>query len=165
MKILAFDPGGTTGWAQFEIEYIDGVPQWQLPLFKHFTCGQIGDNAEHHLLLWKLLMREHPDIVIGERFDNRGNEFARLMSKEYLGILKLWCELFEQEFVSQGASDAKGWVGNDKLDTLGLLAQPRTKWVHANDALRHMLFFLAVSGIKKHYELSRPFLAALKTEP
>jgi hypothetical protein len=161
MKILAFDPGGTTGWSRFEAEESYGSPIWRSNLRKHIKFGQIGDNEEHHLLLWKLLMHENADVIICERFDNRDNEFAKLMSREYFGICKLWCELFNRTFVSQGADQAKGFSTDAKLECLGILAVPVHPWRHANDGTRHLVYWIILKSSRWPL-LKGPFLDKLK---
>lgn len=159
---MALDPGGTDGWSSFQVDESYGSPIWKDNLRKHFQFGQLGNNVEHHLLLWKLLMHENPNTVICERFDNRDNEFAQIMSREYIGIVKLWCEMFKRELVMQGADQAKTWTTDRKLECLGLMLEPRTVWRHANDSTRHLVYWICLKSNQRMPLLRGPFLVKLK---
>jgi hypothetical protein len=144
MRILVFDPGGTTGWTLFDIE-LPVVVNSKLSTFlrDHVRQGQIGNNTEHHLRLWSLIAEVQPDVIVCERFDNRGNEFSRIVSREYIGIVKMYGQTHvEVMIVWQGSDQAIGWTTDEKLRTLLLLCIPLMKWRHANDALRHLIYYL-----------------------
>ena len=164
MKILTLDPGGTTGWALFEVD-TKSLRSSELDTFlrDHIQQGQIGDNSEHHRLLWSLLHRVAPDIVVCERADNRGNEFFKFMAVEYIGIVKLYVKLNPScILVLLGADQAKGWVTNDKLLRLLILCVPATKWRHANDALRHLVYYLVFKTGKALQPVRDNILGTLK---
>jgi hypothetical protein len=163
VKVLALDPGGTTGWAIFDISVDDeGSPVWRKAIRDHFRAGEMGSNREHHKALWSFLIKEHPDLIICERFDNRNNEFAKIVSREYIGIVKLFCLLFHSDLVMQG-SDVMVFTDDDKLTKLGIKVTPRSKWEHANDALRHLVRHLCVNGLKNLTTVKFVLLEALRT--
>jgi hypothetical protein len=146
---MALDPGGTTGWACFEIELDPhGYARWDPTkmLSKYFTTGQLKAYEEdsdtgHHRALWLLLMKYRPDVVLCERFDNSGNEFAKIISAEYIGVAKCWCSCIGAKLVMQGADQAKRF-GRPKVKDLGLEIKPAYEWRHANDALSHLVTYL-----------------------
>lgn len=145
-KVLAVDPGGTTGWATFELPVNeDGAPQWHHNFSDHWTnAGQI-DKLDHHSALWNLLELEDPDYVVCERFERRNNDFATLVSVEYIGTVKTWCQTRHKKLTMQGASQAKKFATDIKLSNLGILIRPSTKYPHAIDARRHLLCFLTLT--------------------
>lgn len=146
MRILAFDPGGTTGWAFHELvlDKMTGAPL--------MIGGQLGP-VPHHLELWQLIMRLNPDVIVYEDFQYRikrdheddGSVLPAgivLVSVEYIGIIKLsayasalrgvklWCQL---------PAHGKGFWTNDKLKKIGVYAKGCQ---HQNDATRHLLHYI-----------------------
>lgn len=153
-RVLAFDPGGTTGWAYCEHKVGDD------PSILEWHHGQIGPH-EHHDELWDHInsyafgLNDGPALqIVYESFEFRqhiNKEHAKtgveLISKEYIGIIKLWWQQNSHmpEPYSQTASNAKGLIpdkgpqANEKLKQLGLYV-PAMK--HANDAYRHLLKYM-----------------------
>lgn len=148
MRILSLDPGGTTGWAllDFDLDTLEGSLKSDTYLRDHVKSGQLGNNTEHHLVLWTLIMRTQPDVIVGERFDNRGNEYSKIMSREYIGVVKLVGQLDSGIVVRWQGSDQKEWATDEKLRILQILCVPKHPWRHANDALRHLVHFLVFSA-------------------
>lgn len=170
LTILALDPGGTTGWSVFEIDLNrHGAAEWEEPPepAAHFSnFGQIKNPPTqdgHHELLWKLLSKFQPDVIVCERFDNSGNEFAKIISSEYIGVVKVWAAMHAGcRLVMQGADQAKDW-SKGKLSLLGILLHPVDKWKHANDANKHLLYFLCNQTYANVYpNIRMPVLKALK---
>jgi hypothetical protein len=162
-RILALDPGGTTGWAYCDFNYpILDYKTLSISLddFK-FTSGHIGPGDHHSELfdfITGLYRRNGPEIpdleLVCESFEFRqhinkdeAKTKVELMSKEYIGIVKLIAEQCEIPLAFQTASAAKHLVpdkgpqANVKLKQLGVY-QPVTHWVHAMDAMRHLLFYM-----------------------
>ena len=142
MRYIALDPGGAgpdggTGYAVYESGFID----------------QGTLSGEHHYDLWRLFL-DHDDYLSGrlriicERFDNRGNQFAKLDSREYIGVVKLYEQTAQHAVAEQArltywqGSDVKKWASNDKLERAGWLTHPLRPNRHMNDAKRHLLYFL-----------------------
>lgn len=131
---LALDPGGTTGWVRYSPE---------APSLMRFVTGQLGPE-EHHERLYALLEREHTQkyTVICESFEFRQNkqrDNINLMSREYIGVVKLFRKERNVPVVFQTAGAAKGFVTDEKLKAMGLWV-PGQK--HAMDAMRHLVFYL-----------------------
>jgi hypothetical protein len=136
VRIIALDPGGTTGWATATED--GGTTS--------YNCGQIGPNV-HHSQLYTFLELQHSsksDCVVYESFEFRqGAQRANLnlMSREYIGVIRL----FEQErrvaTFHQTAAQAKGLVSDTKIKKLDLWYPG---WQHAMDAFRHLLYFIVV---------------------
>lgn len=147
MKILWFDPGGGTGFAR----YVDGT----------ITSGQL-EGSDYHGPLWRFLVEEYPDILGYETFDDRIRDTStEFISAEYIGVLKLYrdlrngpdignaglyvhdggnVELVHQQ-PAQGVGKSAFW-SDDKLEKLGLRTHPLKANRHANDAKRHLLYYI-----------------------
>lgn len=98
------------------------------------------------------------DIVVCERFEYRNTSRAGLeiVSREYIGVTSLWCEIYRRDLVMQNASQAKGFVKDKNLDRLGVLVKADK---HAMDAYRHLFYYLINSPVMeempKNYLLQR----------
>lgn len=125
MRILALDPGGTTGWAIFSDDTIYG--------------GQLA--GQHHYDLYLLMRDRDPNVIVYETFEYRNKSRSGLVldSKEYIGIIKLYAEINEVDIKAQTPAQAKGFVTDDKLKKLKLY-QPGMP--HLNDAMRHLIYYI-----------------------
>jgi hypothetical protein len=147
MKIIGIDPGETTGIAICDT---DELPHWR------WKFDQLGPE-EHHLELSDLLEMLYPSRIVYERFENRGNQAARLVSCEYIGVIKRYAQAHyrHQEVIVQSASQAKAFWTNDKLKAILLWKGNDLK--HAMDATRHVLYYLMQSK-----QLPEEYLEALR---
>lgn len=124
-KIMAFDPGSTTGVAIQE-----GTSLTLLQLR--------GLEA-----VWDELHRVEPDMIIYEDFlYQRRRDKVVLTPVEVIGVLKLYANLNEVLIRKQSAAIGKSFWTDRKIKKLGLW---REGSVHAMDALRHLLYFRAFS--------------------
>jgi hypothetical protein len=128
MKIIAFDPGVTTGFAQGILD--NGLLQ--------VGAGQAQWN---HQMLWQQLQVARPDIVICESFEFRQQSRAGLIlySVELIGIIHLYCghdTLRPVELVMQTAAKGKGYYNNTVLQKNNVYARGIP---HGMDAMRHLL--------------------------
>lgn len=164
LVIMAFDPGGTTGWALYLADVLhntEGRPEFYN---EKYNTGQLGPGY-HHLRLWHFLEQwtTTNTIIVCESFEFRKNERDAsrdnvvLDSKEYIGVINLYEQTFKEttsnmpgEFrvryqtagnVIPGPSKQAFWT-NEKLDAVGRLTRPVTPWRHANDAMRHLLYYM-----------------------
>ena len=150
MRILALDPGGTTGfkiWSD-EVGFVGG----------QLINGHMKDG--HHEELWSMLNNLYPTVVIYEAFEYRNRARAGLVldSREYIGIIRLWGEITDGAvLVKQTASQAKGFV-NDAILKKGSLWVPGNP--HENDAMRHLVYYL-VNGKHGLTELRTKLLKEL----
>lgn len=154
MKILALDPGGTTGWAFYNSSpEKDGI---------NWKQGQIGPQ-EHHLDLYEFIHDIHsiasrchePLWLVCESFEYRnGLTKAELISNEYIGIAKLSkMTTYDTRVIWQTANMGKlrppkppkmgSFVQKKHLERLGLWI-PNMK--HAMDAYGHMLYYVINGG-------------------
>lgn len=138
--ILSFDPGGTTGFARYYLR--DQEPQYSGQTDRHitegWTGGQIGPG-KHHKKLWAFLAREEPDWIVCEDFNYEpGHDHVELISRDYIGIIELYCQLTHKKLYMQPRTImSTEWVKDAKLKLLGLYipGQP-----HRNDATRHLVW-------------------------
>lgn len=143
-RVLALDPGGTTGWASYDAEIMPSLDGSTQEIIDHrLTVGQIGPD-DHHSDLYALLERAHIHdfTVVCESFEfrqNRQRDNINLMSREYIGVVKLFQAERSVPVVFQTAGLAKGFVSDQKLKVM--------KWYtpgmqHARDATRHLVYYL-----------------------
>lgn len=156
MRIIAIDPGGTTGWAQ-HILFRDQISNPMVNIAGAINVGFY--SGDHHNFLWDNLYDFNPDVIVYERFDyqirvdSKDNERQKidLSAKEYIGILKLWaaksskCKLVPQvQMKGEGGSQ---WT-DEKLKHLGLY-HPGKDGEHMNDAQRHLLSYIVFGAPKR----------------
>lgn len=135
-RIVALDPGGTTGVATVKIDDA-GVCTW--------SWDQLGPQ-EHHHELWTTLCDELANTgdltIVCESFEfrqNRQRDNINLMSREYIGVVKLFSATYGTPVVFQTAGLAKPFVTDAKLKVMDLWV-PGQK--HAMDATRHAVTFM-----------------------
>lgn len=139
MKIIAFDPGGTTGWAGC-LSSNERAREWE------YSGGQIGPH-DHHNDLWQFLKRQNPAAIVYEAFNyqirrNQGTDMPGvvLMSREYIGIIRLYGEAFDVPVYKQQPSIiGLAYLKDSALKQAGLHTAGEP---HHNDATRHLLYHL-----------------------
>jgi hypothetical protein len=147
-RIVALDPGGTTGWA-----YWQDQPNPQNPSQPNFMVGQLGPQ-EHHQGLYQWLEHLHVSdfTVVCESFEFRQQDVGtrmgiNLMSREYIGVTKLFGQERNAPVVFQTAALGKGFVTDEKLKVMGLW-WPGMK--HAMDAMRHLIYYMVLKDGHKY---------------
>lgn len=142
--VVALDPGGTTGYAVWH----GG---------QSFYHGQMGPD-EHHHDLWNYLAKlktaggDEDLTIVCESFEfrqNRQRDNIELISKEYIGVVKLFRESYHTPVVFQTAALGKGFITDEKLKAMGIWKVTMGER-HARDAYRHLYFYLI--NRLKHYE-------------
>jgi hypothetical protein len=130
MRTVSLDPGGTTGIAIHGVEDI-------------ITSHEI-EGDDHHKELWDALFELAPDLVIYESFDWRPyrNQKVELISREYIGVIKLYCVTFGVTRQVQKPA-LKSWWTDNKLKRVGEYKPGKP---HANDAVRHLLHYKMQTG-------------------
>jgi hypothetical protein len=134
-RIIAIDPGGTTGWATWT----------RTRLGNEWACGQIGSD-DHHNQLDVLLGNQHVTdfTIVCEGFGQyRDMNEVNLISLEYIGVVKRFAQERFLPVNLQQSQQGKvgGFVKRDNLLTLGLWYPSRP---HAMDAYGHLLYFMLV---------------------
>ncbi len=135
MKIIALDPGVTTGFTTYQDE-VDGqkiAPQW----------AQWQSMSEVKAI-WEQLVSHEPDVVVYEKFTSPSATRHRveLFPVQVIGVTRLYCQRAEVPEFSHTASMGKGFWNDKKIKKCGL-------WVpsmgHAMDATRHLLYHLTIT--------------------
>lgn len=148
-RVVSLDPGGTTGYAIYDAEFPVASLTKREPIEDRLTVGHLGPE-DHHEELYDLLELQHirDFYLVTESFEFRqGNQRnnINLMSKEYIGVAKLFAQQRgligskRVRYYEQTAGLAKPFVTDEKLRIMNWWT-PGMK--HANDAARHLVFFL-----------------------
>ena len=169
-NVLAFDPGGSTGWAQAILhDPIDDPDRVKIDDIYLFT-GELGPKPHHRELYTFIrdqsgLMSEVGYVptmeVVSEPFHYRQNVVGEdaagfrgkveLISAEYIGVIKLACAQLGLSYYDRFTpGEAKRYVPNTKLEALGWLQEPITPMRHRNDALRQLVKYLIVKKKVRH---------------
>jgi hypothetical protein len=150
LKIIALDPGGTTGWAS----YTDFTDE----RLAKFACGQIGPDEHHEELFSDVLLAGtgYEVEIVCESFEyrNANRPGLVLLSKEYIGVAKLSATMFSRPYTEQTASKAKGFVRDSHIKKLGLWSVGNK---HAMDAMRHLIYYM-INGPHRNSEVARKLL-------
>lgn len=132
-KVIALDPGGTTGWCSHTIDK------------SGWSGGQI-EGDDHHRALANVLTGEGPDVVVYEAFNyqiRQGGQMpgVDLIAREYIGVAKLWCQLHPHVTLIKQQPSVVGltWLKDPALKKLGLHTSGER---HHNDATRHLLYYI-----------------------
>lgn len=147
--ILALDPGGTTGWASFQATQIWNPLEGKFEYVgRQWTCGHLDlPHEDHHLSLYNLLGQMHlaKYQLVCESFEyrNRSRPGLELISREYIGVTRLFCQErrvpLTLQSASQGKITDKSFVKKENLQRLALWAPG---WTHAMDAYGHLLYYM-----------------------
>jgi len=131
-KVIALDPGGTTGYAWAEIN--DGK-------VTDFGGGQ-GQLTEGSL--HAMLSAICPSAIVAESFEfrQRQRDGLVLVSRNLLGVSRLWAELRDVPHTEQSAAQGKAFFTDQKLRAVGAYTRGSP---HKNDATRHLLYWLTFS--------------------
>ena len=122
MRIMSFDPGGTTGVAVWGDEYCG---TWE-------TRGLRPIYAD--------LSGYKPDQVVIESFTYQRRDKVDLTPVEVIGVIKLWCEIHEIPYKVQSPATGKSFWTDKKLKQIGMYEASKG---HAMDALRHLLYYFS----------------------
>lgn len=155
-NVLAFDPGGTTGWAMASAstkqDSLDDI---------NLETGELGPK-EHHTDLYELIyefgLYDSSLEIVFEPFHYRQNlaegRFrgkVELVSAEYIGVIKLACAQLGLTYYDRFTpGEAKAWCTDEKLQRLGWFQTPATVMRHRNDALRQLVKYLIVKRGVQH---------------
>lgn len=132
MKILAIDPGKTTGF------YIANRAQG---IDMDSGAGQAPQED-----IWRLLDGLKPEVVVIEKFSFRGGHTKIDYSPaEVIGVVREWCRQKDVDLHFQTPSQAKHYWGDERLKERNLY---NVGMPHANDAVRHFLYFTEFGGGK-----------------
>lgn len=163
LKVLTFDPGGTTGYVINNVHKPGSTP----PTYDYqesWSGGQLGPH-EHHKELWELLTSCDANIIVCEAFNyriikNRGVDQPGvvLQSRNYIGIIELYVALTRKPLVMQPPSViGLDWVSDEALKAMRIYTAGQK---HRNDATRHAVYHL-VHTLKRR-EILTPLRKLIK---
>lgn len=131
-RLLALDPGETTGWSVFE----DG---------KLTATGQAPTMSGGWNCIHELFADVRPTCVIYENYRVYAHKLERHSNSEVytlrlVGVIEYLCEVgFGIPYYNQMAQQHKGFVTDEKLKDWGMY-KPSQK--HARDSIRAGCYFL-----------------------
>ena len=136
MKMLvALDPGKTVGVAICAYDLKKRTARWD--------HAQVRDNEVWSIL--ELYSEKGLQRVIAESFTFRAKTAVNLVGAEVQGIIKEFCRQFRIPYEPQNPSEGKHYFTNKRLIDLDLYIPNKP---HANDATRHLLYYLNFGGGK-----------------
>jgi hypothetical protein len=146
VKILWFDPGGTTGWATFECTEVvgpDGIEYYDTK----WNAGEIS-GEKHHNDVDILIGLQHSDhnFTVGyEKFHlqkKEGREGIDYMALEYIGCIELVCHRDQRDIPVVTQLPMERLFADDrKLNIFELYRLTRGQ-KDARAAARHLLTYL-----------------------
>lgn len=158
-NVLAFDPGGTTGWARAMLPGPVNDPVDLEDIF--LETGEFGPEP-HHQELYEFItqipyLEGTPRVgVVSEPFHFRQNKDdpknkVELISCEYIGVIRLACAQLGLTYYDRFTpGEAKTYVTDTKLELLGWFQTPPYPMRHRNDALRQLVKYLIVRRGVRH---------------
>lgn len=165
-RVVGLDPGGTTGWFQYDAEYMPSLTgHGRGELIDHKVTHMHFGPEEHHDELYTALELSHIHdfYLVVESFEfrkGRQREGINLMSREYIGVASLFAQQRGlkkgERYIKYTAGQSKGFIpdkavngmpANAKLKAIPGFYQPG--WKHANDAARVAANFLIVNHHRK----------------
>jgi len=153
VRIIAIDPGVTTGIAEHEVFEGRVNPEWD---------RRMMGPEKHHKELYNYLINRQPHVIVCERFEyriirNRGADMPGiyLESREYIGVCELYSQVYNVPLVMQPTSckGDKALISPNKLKGLGLYRAPSGAQ-HMNDATAHGLHYVVTVLGRRDYLLS-----------
>lgn len=132
--ILAVDPGGMTGWATYWNDHVSAGQSEPMEFLRRADGFLATDYTKKHVICERYTVTSET-IKKSRQYD----------ALEVIGTLKYLAWKHGAEFTLQAPAEAKRFTPNARLLIL--------KWYrpgqdHANDALRHLVLWLANHGWK-----------------
>src|SRR5262245_58209635 len=139
--IISLDPGGTTGVSSYYMLSEDKSPSsgGSFDYRETFNGKQFGPEP-HFKALWYYLADMNPDVIVCEDFVYQGKNNVELISRDYIGVVKLYCELTRKPLqMQQPWMKEPTWLNNNALNKIGVYHRGRP---HQNDATRHLIYYV-----------------------
>lgn len=152
MRILAVDPGKTTGWAFLNTnayDYHKSPAIVILPQVGEYEWYEFLERYEDWLYSGKI------DVTVSESFIISRETLKKTRqnySLEAIGVMRYMSQRKGREFVLQAPSVAKSFATKEKLDKLGWWPKGQD---HAQDASRHLLTYVAAHSTNLGFDLSQ----------
>lgn len=139
IHLWSFDPGLVSGWCHMSVH--DGI-------IGLFSCGEtdhigIGNLLEDNPAIRAAGKRKELEIAfVIERFVMNTKITPQPWSLETIGLVRYFAARYQIPLHLQGSSEAKTLIKNDVIKRAGLWTP--TEGGHANDSIRHALYYLTV---------------------
>jgi hypothetical protein len=128
MRIVAIDPGKTTGMTL--VTFRSGETIFES------SCQVKQDKV------WISLDNYKADVIVLEKFIGYPKVKMDFTPVEVMGIVREWCRQHDIDLVEQTPSQAKHYYTDVRLKERELYIKGMP---HANDAMRHALYYLEVT--------------------
>jgi hypothetical protein len=139
-RLLALDPGETTGWAYFATS--GGALAWQCGQRKTWPEG-VATKA-----IGELLEAFQPTFCVLESYHiydwkSDDHKWSSVRTVQVIGSIWTHCHQRSIPGHQQSAQNAKGFWTDDKLKQFGVYKEGLK---HGRDAMRHALHYLCFGG-------------------
>jgi hypothetical protein len=148
VRILAVDPGPTTGFCLYHLKSHTVVDVWNESL----------GTKQPHMHLWNVIETISFDMMLLERFEHRPNQQAvDIRAAEYVGVCKLCMQQNDYLPLHMVSASTIGrtsfWADDNKrVKQIGLYNSKAAP--HGMDALRHILYYVTFT-LKDNYWLEK----------
>lgn len=166
MKILAVDPGITTGYAFTEWDMSNKLPM-EVPFYTKLPEDKIKRyQGKYHRDFENLMLKYNPDVIVMENFRIYPSKAKSLIGDEMetsqvIGIVKYIAHKKQVPVILQMASQAKKAFPREKLERLGINPSQNDEVRHSGDAVKHLLYFIQFNSrkdkVKKQMKDTRIF--------
>lgn len=129
-RIIALDPGVTTGFATYDQHDPMSSKVWQKVCTHDEFIQELNDA-------W-------PNIIVCEKFVHTHRTGTDYTPVEFIGLTKWFCEKRGILLIEQTPAYGKSFFDNEKLKKLGVYVPAMG---HAMDALRHLYQFMMKNGL------------------
>lgn len=148
MRLLAIDPGETTGYSIWEIS----DEQYGTPIHPYADMSKylVADGElPYHIGLDKLI--QEADVVVFEKFLLYAHKAKTLIGSEFItpqiiGMIKYMCKLHSKPWFGETAQHVKGYCTDEKLKRANIYI---TKSKHSRDSIRHGLYHINFNARKE----------------
>ena len=131
MRVLAIDPGKTTGFAEWrDREFSAWAIAYDVAL--DFAMGQIMGSAVDHVVMEDFLISQRT-VKLGTANWKPGKEL------EFIGAVRWACDQRDISFTTQTPSQTKSFATDAKLKHIGWWTKGLD---HPRDATRHLMLWL-----------------------
>jgi hypothetical protein len=148
IHLLAFDPGGTTGWFQATFDPETGQIDPGTARY-----GEV--SGRHHGSLDNMLnlnLLNNPNLmIVTEDYIPEFAQAQNVVALEYIGVMEAFAQTKAVSFERQSRNIKKFWT-REKMMAVGVWPRGKT---HAQDAARHWLAYAAKQSRPLHMNLAR----------
>lgn len=143
-RLLALDPGETTGYAVFDAHRTKGIDWFEIDQVITQDASMTVNNLS---VLFELIK---PDRVVYESYNiyswkSEQHIWSSVFTLQVIGCIWTLCEQRRIPYSFQSAQNAKGFWDDDRLHDFNLYQRGLK---HGRDATRHAMHYLCFGGSK-----------------